>query len=195
MLRHAASPSSVAPLYLDRLTRKHRPASSPGRPGACSQPESSISAGKLPAAVRRLELTAGASIEVHVTGHERDERECKRVDDACDDVQQRERHVRKEDQRHSEEWSGRESNPRADTDERPDSNPASPDETGAPPQRRPGRPSSSSTTGREEAPTDGEPDGDRDQEAVAVRATQAMTNSATERRSGRILRNAICRRA
>ena len=116
--------------------------------------------------VARLELAADAGVEVDVRGDERDERHRERVDDAGDDVEERERRcsVRKIS-------SAPSSGPlasaidRADADERADAEPAAADEA-----RRCGAASAIPPTalelddGREQAPADGEPDRDRDQE-------------------------------
>ena len=72
---------------------------------------SSISAGSSDGCPR-LELAAGAGVEVDVRRDERDERERQRVDDAGDDVERARTACREEDQHHAEQRARRSARPR-----------------------------------------------------------------------------------
>ena len=86
--------------------------------------------------LERLELHAGARVEVDVCRDEGDERHGEGVHDARDHVQERKRRLGREDEDRAEQRAGEERERSADSDERADADPAATHELGAATERR-----------------------------------------------------------
>ena len=141
-------------------------------------------------AARRLELAAGAGIEVDVGGDEGDERQRERVDDAGDDVQQRKGMLETKISTTPRSGPAASAMPALT----PTSEPVRIQRRGRGPRFVAGADAVPilELDGRsEQAPADGEPDRHRDQERGRRERTQTSTKRAIERSSGRSRRSAI----